>query len=363
MRRVTCLDGCSRTVAVLLIDLCSAAIALLLALWIESDLRAVARGFDLSAHLLPIYLLNAAAVFVATGLPGCLWRFTGTDDLSAICRATTLAVLALLATGFVVDRLATLLRAAPLILWLTQATMLIAPRVAYASLVRRERRIAAAWRPREPVLLVGAGEACAVLLKALARCPDHCLEVVGVLDNAPGSLGRTLSGVPILGRLEHLGAVVDRLTVHGRRPHRVLLTKPAQQLEPSRLAGLSREADRGRLSVEPIPPLDRLLTRTPAAAREPHAVAGVRSPVMARAIELAFAGAPPERIVRAPELVATSRGLIGDAGDAIARSARQFFRRLMGALATLRFRACLGFATPPSWPWTSAVVSRRCPLP
>jgi lipopolysaccharide/colanic/teichoic acid biosynthesis glycosyltransferase len=276
-RRASRLGARPRTIVILLIDLLGATSALLLAFGIESDLRSAARGLDFGSHLLPLYLLVAAGVFLVTGLPRRMWRFTGTDDLVAIGRATTFAVLALLAAGFLVDRLATMPRAVPLILWFTQAAMLIAPRLAYASLARREQRVAAGGRAREPVLLVGAGEACAVFLKAVARRPDLGLEVLGVLDDAPWSTGRTLSGVPILGRLDQLGSIVDRLAVHGRRPRKVLLTVPAQRLDPLRLVTLQRDADRRRLTVEPIPPLDRLLASPPAPAPRPrHATPGRR---------------------------------------------------------------------------------------
>lgn len=183
-----------RTVVVLLIDLCGATLALLLAFWIDADLRAATRSLDLGSHILPMYIMVAGAVFLATGLPRRMWRFTGAGDLVAIGRAAALAVLALLAAGFLVDRLTTMPRAVPLILWFTQATLLIAPRLGYASLVRREQRLAASAQAREPVLLVGAGEACALFLKALERRPDLGLQVVGVLDQGARAIGRTLSG-------------------------------------------------------------------------------------------------------------------------------------------------------------------------
>src|SRR5262249_26339512 len=60
-----------------------------------------------------------------------------------------------------------------------------------------------------PVLVLGAGAACAALLKDLAAPRD--LRVVGLLDDDPQKRGGEILGIEVLGPLEETPAIARRL--------------------------------------------------------------------------------------------------------------------------------------------------------
>ena len=64
---------------------------------------------------------------------------------------------------------------------------------------------------REPVLVLGTGEAAVNLVKDLARSTQW--RVVGVLDDDPAMIGRQLHGVSVLGRLNEIPKWQRRLSV------------------------------------------------------------------------------------------------------------------------------------------------------
>jgi FlaA1/EpsC-like NDP-sugar epimerase len=64
---------------------------------------------------------------------------------------------------------------------------------------------------REPVLVLGSGEAAVNLIKDLARSPQW--RVVGALDDDPAMIGRQLHGVSVLGRLNEIPRWQRRLGV------------------------------------------------------------------------------------------------------------------------------------------------------
>ena len=84
--------------------------------------------------------------------------------------------------------------------------------------IRFQSRLLAFHRPaadREArrVLIVGAGDAGAMVLNDILHNPSLGLEAVGILDDDRRKASRSLHGVPILGRTEELPAFADRLDV------------------------------------------------------------------------------------------------------------------------------------------------------
>ncbi|HSP28951.1 MAG TPA: nucleoside-diphosphate sugar epimerase/dehydratase [Ilumatobacteraceae bacterium] len=71
-------------------------------------------------------------------------------------------------------------------------------------------RRAAGGRRHRDVLLVGAGEAGAILVREMLRHPETGMRPVGFLDDDPLKIGRSIAGVPVLGGLSALGAAVAK---------------------------------------------------------------------------------------------------------------------------------------------------------
>jgi FlaA1/EpsC-like NDP-sugar epimerase len=101
--------------------------------------------------------------------------------------------------------------------------------------VRRRSSLAEPGR----VLIVGAGEAGAMVLKDIFRNPSLSLHPVGFIDDDPRKLGRSLHGVRVLGTRNDIPHLVRRLGAD-----QILLAIPSSTSELVRsIAMLAEEAD------------------------------------------------------------------------------------------------------------------------
>ena len=62
-------------------------------------------------------------------------------------------------------------------------------------------------------LVVGAGNACDLLLRDLSRSPEHNYHVVGLVDDNNGKHGLSVGGKPVLGSIDSLPVLVRRYNV------------------------------------------------------------------------------------------------------------------------------------------------------
>lgn len=77
---------------------------------------------------------------------------------------------------------------------------------------QRLTRLTSGRRPSH-VLLIGAGDAGSMLAREMLRHPETGMVPVGFLDEDPAKQGRTIASVPVLGRLNDLGRVLDATPV------------------------------------------------------------------------------------------------------------------------------------------------------
>ncbi|MDA1095487.1 MAG: nucleoside-diphosphate sugar epimerase/dehydratase, partial [Acidobacteria bacterium] len=64
--------------------------------------------------------------------------------------------------------------------------------------------------PRRDVLIVGAGDAGAMVAKEMQKNPQLGLRAIGFLDDDPVKDGKQIYGLPVLGQIEALGRVAER---------------------------------------------------------------------------------------------------------------------------------------------------------
>jgi O-antigen biosynthesis protein WbqV len=173
-----------------------------------------------------LFTAIAAVVFVHTGLYRGVWRYASVTDLLAIARAVTIAVVVFVLVMFVWTRLEPLPRSVPLIHWLVLTALLGGPRFLYriAKDRRYDRRREAEAGTCVPVVLVGADAGAELFIRALRREPQRIYQVVGIVEERPKRIGQRIHGVPVLGTVESLPAVVEGLRARGKAPQRLVLT-------------------------------------------------------------------------------------------------------------------------------------------
>ena len=192
-----------------------------------------------------VFCLVAGLVFRWTGLYRGVWRYASLDDTIAIVKAVSLTVLVFVACLFLITRLDALPRSTPVIVWFVLIALLAVPRFAYRVLKDRHfsqllRRTAEARRI--PVLLVGAGDEADLFIREMTRSATGNYRVIGIVDDRPRRVGRSIRGVPVLGEIEEIPELVRQLARTHVAPQRLILTKERiDQALVTRLFEISEE--------------------------------------------------------------------------------------------------------------------------
>ena len=142
-----------------------------------------------------------AVVFRYFGLYEGIWRFASLPDLMRIVKAVSFAAL-LVPVGLLLLPPAVVVPRSVLVVQPILLLMLMGgSRFAYRAW-KEHRLYGALMAQGKPVLVLGAGQAAATLLRELARSSEW--RVVGLLDDDPQKRGRTLLDVRVLGAVEDL---------------------------------------------------------------------------------------------------------------------------------------------------------------
>jgi FlaA1/EpsC-like NDP-sugar epimerase len=209
----------------------------------------------LTAAYVAAFTLIAAGVFLLTGLYRGIWRFASLPDLFNIARAVTLTVLIFLPVMFVVTRLELLPRSTLLIDWFVLIALLGGPRLAYRLFKDRglDHILERTKHQTVPVLLISAKDGADTFIREMMRDPRAVYRVVGVLADTPSRVGREIYRVPVLGTIDALEAVVERLERRGKRPQKLIIT--AQNLPGDQVRRLLDRADALAIPLARLPKL------------------------------------------------------------------------------------------------------------
>ncbi len=147
-----------------------------------------------------------AVFFWRVGMYRGLWRYASLPDLQRIVLAVALGAMSI-ALVVVMFKVKFIPRSIVILYPILLGGAMGFSRIAYRAWKEgRLTRLPAAQSKR--VLILGAGEAAATLLKSLGRHPDW--DFVGLLDDNPAKLKREIHGVPVLGTLEQLPEIAQR---------------------------------------------------------------------------------------------------------------------------------------------------------
>ena len=161
-------------------------------------------------EILPWVVLIHAAIFLWFGLYRGLWHYASLPDLRRILLAVLTSAAAVPLALFMLQILAgtprTVLLLAPILLLFIMG----GSRLAYR-LWKEHMLYGAKKTEGNLVLVLGAGDAAVGLVKELARSVQW--RVVGLLDDDPAKLGSTLHGFKVLGRINELAVIAEKMGV------------------------------------------------------------------------------------------------------------------------------------------------------
>ena len=236
-------------------DVAMAALSFVVSLYLRIGGEVVGYQPRLTATYVAGFTLIAAVVYLLTGLYRGIWRYASLPDLYNITRAVSLTILVFLPVMFVLTRLEALPRSTLLINWFVLTALLGAPRLTYRLFKDRglDHVLERAKHQTVPVLLISAKDGADTFIREMMRNPRAVYRVVGVVADTPSRVGRDIYRVPVLGTIDSLEAVVERLDRRGKRPQKLIIT--AQNLPGDQVRRLLDRADALAIPLARLPKL------------------------------------------------------------------------------------------------------------
>lgn len=203
-------------------------------------------------------LVTYLVLFARLGLYTCAWRFASLDILFAVVKGTFLGTAGWLIWQQVIDG-STFSRPILLLIWLLSMILVGTTRVTLRLLnqqlrVYRQRRTLGEF-PRKVVrlLVVGAGELGAELVKRLRQHPEFGYKLCGIVDDDESTHGMRVHGVRVLGGTDQLRLFLDDFDVD-----EVIIAVPEWARETIRR--ILDECARAGVTAKTVPSTRQLLT-------------------------------------------------------------------------------------------------------
>jgi len=202
-----------------------------------------------------VFTVICAIVFWMSGLYRGVWRYASLNDLWAITRSVTLAVLIFLLVMFLWTRFANIPRSLIPINWFVLMALLGGPRFFYR--LFKDRRLDLSngngITQRIAVLLVGAGDGAELFIRALRQTAGANYRAVGIVSERPDQVGRQIHGVEVIGTADNIAAAVNKLSADGAPPQRLVLTK--DDMDGARVRALLDQANALGMTLARLPRL------------------------------------------------------------------------------------------------------------
>ena len=248
-----------------LLDAALAALAAALAVGLRIDRNNIFVAVATYWVFVPLAALVRPAGFLIAGAYLRVWRYPTVSDAALIVSSLAAGSLIMTLAIFVVMQpwafpgTVGFPRSAIIIEFIL--SLLVLGGIRFASRIRQEGMDDAspagpsAAGPPRPVLIHGAGEAGAMLVREMRRNRALRLEPVAFLDDDPGKRGQRIYGIEVVGALEDLPRVVAE-----REVSEVIVALP--RIGGDRLRRIVALCEAAGVSVRTLPAVDELLDET-----------------------------------------------------------------------------------------------------
>jgi hypothetical protein len=198
-----------------------------------------------------VYSLLAFAVF---RLRDGMARYFSVHDAGEIAKAVIMAELMTCTTLFMFTRLEGIPRSTPIV----HALILGAGLVVARGLVRMSSTRFGEPRyrlERRHIVMIGVSRLTALYIKFLEAVAPGEHQVIAVLDDEPGTQGRSVNGVGIMGSTAELESVIEEFAVHGVRTDRVVVGCHAHEMPDQVLDRIRRVCEAHSVDLGFVPQL------------------------------------------------------------------------------------------------------------
>lgn len=225
-----------------------AALSNWLAFLLRFDGNIPAQEWDLFVAMLPLLLTIRALTFYPFRLYDGIWRYTSLWDLRNL--ALSIAVSSLSFAGVV--RFGLDMRAYPSSIVVIDALLLLCLLAGLRVLPRLLREARWLGTDGKRVLIVGAGDAGAMIVREMRSHPSFGYRPIGFIDDNPAKVGHRIHGVRVLGGRECLPQVIAK-----QSPDVVLVAMPSA--EAAAIRAVVKALEPFHLPIQTLPNLRDLL--------------------------------------------------------------------------------------------------------
>ena len=177
------------------------------------------------------------------------WRFSGISEyISLVALSSSTTILSYIFRIFLkLDTKSSLYFEA----WIIFTFLLIVSR--FLMFLTRMKGITKRDINSENVLIYGAGEAGVLLVKESRINPNFPYRIVGFLDDNPNKKGGKVYGLRVLGGLEDVGKIIEKIDVS-----KIIISMPS--VEQSKISNILKELNKLKdISVKMLPNVDNLI--------------------------------------------------------------------------------------------------------
>jgi FlaA1/EpsC-like NDP-sugar epimerase len=167
--------------------------------------------------MLLLVTIGAPLVFRKAGLYARFWNYASVDELVLLATTWGLVVLGATSIAFLLNQVLPVEwgvpRSIPLILLMLGLVATGGPRLMVRVLARQQARHAPYGRPERAIVIVGAGDAGAMIVREMQQNPQLGMQPVAFLDDEPAKHGMVLHGVKVLGDRHQIHTLAKKLPV------------------------------------------------------------------------------------------------------------------------------------------------------
>jgi lipopolysaccharide/colanic/teichoic acid biosynthesis glycosyltransferase len=215
------------------IDVVWAALTPLLALYLRDAQILSVQGAPATVLYCGLSFVFALIAFLVFRVSHSISHYFSLHDAVSIVSAVIVAGLTTTAVLFTFTRLDGVPRSIPILQGLVLAAGLLVARGAMALWYKNDQQAEAADHSAvEHIIMIGSSRLTSLYIKLLQTHAPAQREVIAVLDDRPKLLGRTMSGVPVVGSPNQLDAIIEEFAVHGIPTDRVIIGGNDSLLSP-----------------------------------------------------------------------------------------------------------------------------------
>jgi FlaA1/EpsC-like NDP-sugar epimerase len=201
-----------RMLLLLLIDVIAIACSYYLALWLRFDGAIDPLYYESFVKYIVALIITKVAIFMVFRLYRSLWEYASIEEVMNICIAVFAANTA--TVTYLVLIQAHLPRSVYVMAGVFDLLFVGGARFAYRALRRFKNKNFIIRSPKSKnVIVVGAGDAGALIVKELKNHLELNYNIVGILDDDVSKKGHRLNGTPILGCMSCIEDVVERYQI------------------------------------------------------------------------------------------------------------------------------------------------------